>query len=466
VCNFKLYPDCIYSWVAGFSYTGGCGVTTNIDDIPGLPENIHCSGANLSFTYIATGECSSDECTSTFVVFPDDIPPTLVVSGGGDLGCDPVLPTCDDIEWMAIDNCPIEPIVTCTPGDIVIDGINAMQEFTIVATDACGLTDIEIVTFTWTVSCDAFCTLTQGFYGNAGGTYCDGRTTSQLLTDLLAIGPLTIGGASGSITVNPGEISCVYLRLPGGGTSNPIVGANMLCTLPASMVKKDGTINNSLIAQTLTMALNLRLDDELGGMELETNYFYTMASTECNEESAQPVPGTEQVYSLLATVMDALGSDRTIDHLFSLANSALNGDAVGVPLGDISNVLGMMNSALDECKFIYFCDAPCIIPVYQSNEVLFEPQPATTDKITLSILPNPFKDQTEIRFTLPEDSRVSLEVYNLYGARIATVFEGVAKAGFDYTYMFNPVGNNSEQVFLVVLRTNSGIITRRIINTY
>ncbi|HPE99012.1 MAG TPA: hypothetical protein PKX04_13710, partial [Chitinophagales bacterium] len=57
------------SWVAGFSFTGGCDATTNIGSIPALPANTNCDGVNLSFTYTVTDICGANEsCTSTFVV--------------------------------------------------------------------------------------------------------------------------------------------------------------------------------------------------------------------------------------------------------------------------------------------------------------------------------------------------------------------------------------------------------------
>jgi hypothetical protein len=57
------------AWIAGFSFSGGCGTTDNIVDVPELPANL-CAGVNLSFTYTASDECTDDECTSTFVVAP------------------------------------------------------------------------------------------------------------------------------------------------------------------------------------------------------------------------------------------------------------------------------------------------------------------------------------------------------------------------------------------------------------
>jgi hypothetical protein len=57
------------AWIAGFTFSGGCGTTDNIVDVPELPTDL-CAGVNLSFTYTASDECTDDECTSTFVVAP------------------------------------------------------------------------------------------------------------------------------------------------------------------------------------------------------------------------------------------------------------------------------------------------------------------------------------------------------------------------------------------------------------
>ena len=60
------------TWVAGFSVEGGCSPTSNIADIPKLPADFACAGANLSFTLTANngaGYCvAKAECSSTFKV--------------------------------------------------------------------------------------------------------------------------------------------------------------------------------------------------------------------------------------------------------------------------------------------------------------------------------------------------------------------------------------------------------------
>jgi len=50
------------------------------------------------------------------------------------------------------------------------------------------------------------------------------------------------------------------------------------------------------------------------------------------------------------------------------------------------------------------------------------------DETILKAYPNPFADILTIEFSLPEDSRAKLEIFNLTGQRIAELFEGDVKA--------------------------------------
>ncbi len=51
--------------------------------------------------------------------------------------------------------------------------------------------------------------------------------------------------------------------------------------------------------------------------------------------------------------------------------------------------------------------------------------------------PNPFNPTTEIRFTVDKTAHAVLEVYNILGQRVATLFDGVANAGTLYTMNLN-----------------------------
>jgi hypothetical protein len=44
--------------------------------------------------------------------------------------------------------------------------------------------------------------------------------------------------------------------------------------------------------------------------------------------------------------------------------------------------------------------------------------------------PNPFNPSTKIKFGLPDDANVTLEVYNVVGEKIATLVNGYLKKGY------------------------------------
>lgn len=75
--------------------------------------------------------------------------------------------------------------------------------------------------------------------------------------------------------------------------------------------------------------------------------------------------------------------------------------------------------------------------------------------------PNPFNPVTHIYFSLPEQDKVTLEVYSISGQRVATLVNGVLDAG-DHSATFDASGLASG-IYLYHLNTgNQGSITRRL----
>ena len=54
--------------------------------------------------------------------------------------------------------------------------------------------------------------------------------------------------------------------------------------------------------------------------------------------------------------------------------------------------------------------------------------------------PNPFNPTTTLQFTVPNDGRATLKVYNAIGQEVATLFDGVASAGEYHQATFDGSG--------------------------
>jgi len=51
--------------------------------------------------------------------------------------------------------------------------------------------------------------------------------------------------------------------------------------------------------------------------------------------------------------------------------------------------------------------------------------------------PNPFNPSTNIAFSVPENGRVALKVFNIIGQEVAVLFDGIAEAGKLYQQSFD-----------------------------
>jgi len=108
----------------------------------------------------------------------------------------------------------------------------------------------------------------------------------------------------------------------------------------------------------ITLGLNLRLSDDLTGMEMTTNILTTSATTGCGQYGeGDPVANTWEYFQIPTDVfqylVDHYADPPTIGDLYQLGNDAL-GNALGEGhpgLDDIANAVDMINNGFDECRF-------------------------------------------------------------------------------------------------------------------
>ena len=171
-----------------------------------------------------------------------------------------------------------------------------------------------------------YCTFTQGFYGNAGGKF-DGLTTTEIISNALQQGPIVIGQAGNSLTLN--TATCILTVLPGGGPvaalPNGDIVVNATCDPAPIATKQNGTIRNVLATQTITLTINTRYDGGLSSLGLANVCF-----------------------DIAPAVLAALPATPTIGDLLNYANAVLAGTDPQNQSAVNAAVSGI-NEVFDEC---------------------------------------------------------------------------------------------------------------------
>ncbi|MBN1446660.1 MAG: hypothetical protein JXA28_01915, partial [Bacteroidetes bacterium] len=451
---------------------------TTIDGTPpvftSVPANstIACTETPVFGTPVATDNCGTVTVTQvgSDVMTPGNCPQEYTVTR----------------TWKAVDGCGNEsaavsqtitvaddeaPIITAAPEDTVAcleaivftdptysDNCDPVPTLVVVGTDTTYIAGVYHHTRTWkavdacgnesqTVSqtivelCNQFETLTQGFYGNNGGKYCGtGQGTPTLVDSLLALGNgLTVGVVGyGSLTIDAGKGSCLIANLPGGGpaaalSNDYVYNANNCNIVPGGLPMKKGRFRNILLSQTITFALNLRLDSILGTQMFlpppSTPWMRTAASIHvngiCGDGDDMP-DTTYQFFYFPPNVLSALGSNGfnvTPLDLLDMANDALGGTTIpGVSLNDIAAALDAINKGFDEARFLAGFFA---VPPPKDARIDLRPDGYALHQNH----PNPFNPVTTITYTLPERSTVYLAVYNSMGEEISVLVNEEVPAG-------------------------------------
>jgi hypothetical protein len=356
--------------------------------------------------------------------------------------------------------------------------------------------------------CTGICTYTQGKYGNQGSSSaCDltgSIATSQMVANLLAIGDLEIGAGSNKMIFKAGDNWIIDNILPGGGGSGVLTGTcipsvNYSCLNP--YLSKQGRLKNTLLAQTITLGLNMRIGSPapLGGVILTPGqYVVTQQRLDCPQGSGtvQMVctptydPTTGEFTGYVMTVnpygyltfdagvlcyMSQNGYPMTIAGLYALANDALGqvktfpatvncgGTSYTITLTSIAGEVDRVNNGFDECKAyvgtlpnMFTC--PTTPPAMPSKS-----QPAATEgPVKVEVMPNPFTAMTNITFTSEINTTATVEIFDMQGKLVKKLFSGAIEGGTTNTVKFVSESSNP-QLYMCVVRTEQGSVVKRIV---
>ena len=350
-----------------------------------------------------------------------------------------------------------------------------------------GCTATDQVVVTTQICIKALCTYTQGYYGNFGGMSCapngeigfDKYTTLELIERALASygGTMTIGSLGNTVLITNTltDRNAIIDVLPGGGSSYVLSGSYSISALPSSYLSKKGTVNNTLLAQTITLGLNIGVNGALGDFVLQDGVLVTAAAEggcgsdipkvrTCNYDingNLTSVTNDYQYYSIDANVLAAIEGDKTVEGLFDLANKALGGgNTNGVSLTSIAEVVDKINNAFDGCRIFIGYD----VPKCPTTINTIEPVDISTSKASFDAYPVPFKDQLTIRYKFDYVSDVKIDVLNSQGVSVLSKMDNNSYMNKEVTLNLNSHVDRSE-VYVVKVTTNRGSSIKKVISS-
>jgi hypothetical protein len=336
-------------------------------------------------------------------------------------------------------------------------------DWTVKDANECSVPGSEDVGF---VPCEkALCTYTQGYYGNAGGMSCaEGTpyTTTALITKALGHYGGTMVVGYGSNTVSISTPSCIMAVLPGGGGSYGLSEAANICSLPASYLKK-GKVNNTLLAQTITLGLNIGINSALGNFELKVGTLAIAVPDggcgadiaklrSCSAEGYAPTINEYKYYTVPAVV--GLLPTPTVQGLYDMANKALGREILpaGVTLSNLASAVDLINNAFDGCRISMGYDQ---VPLLCDTS---DPEGFVTFSIPI------VNNQLTIKYKFAYDSDVTIDVFDAAGNKVYSKTD--TNSYLDKEVVLNHNFNTGTQkVYIVRVTTKLGHSEQKVVSS-
>lgn len=269
---------------------------------------------------------------------------------------------------------------------------------------------------------NAISSINQNFVdGNSAGSFllapginvCDGQNTNCVRADDVA-GLLAQGQLLGSCTN-----TC--------RASNPYVSPPPVCVDVVVDLTTDsfgGETSWQLVDVTDNVVIDERINGDLGNNE-------TTSSTYCVDD--------EHCYEF--RLADSFGDGFCCNFGSGAYTISFDG-AVVASSGPGNNVFtsGSRIEAFGSCG---------------SNKASEAASIAEVSGLSISAYPNPSNGLARIKFSVPQEAHVSLEVFGMNGQKVASLFEGTARAGYINVVEFNGSGLGNG-VYIYRMTTSAG----------
>jgi hypothetical protein len=296
--------------------------------------------------------------------------------------------------------------------------------WTVSITDANGCTASANVTLVL-LSCEGFTTVTQGGYGakcagNNWGCYLVNNFASKFPTGL------TIG--SGSRFIKLTSAAAVQAFLPSGTTPRALNAGTL--TNPTTK-----TYSNVLAGQTVALTLSLKFD---------TNPSFSPSSTSLG--------------SLVVSTGTFAG--KTVNELLSIANTILGGGSSPYTATQINDAIDAVNRNYDNGTVnLGYLACPCTT---SGGSKMAYANSNNTLETSAVLYPNPVNERSYFDFTINYDSNVKVELYNMNGQLVGTIYTNEAKADNNYSVTIEGA-TLSSGMYLLKLSTDREVINKTLV---
>ena len=257
--------------------------------------------------------------------------------------------------------------------------------YSVTVTDANGCSVVANVTIT-ILPCQGFTTVTMGGYG----AKCSGGNWGCYLQSNFASkfpNGLTVG--SGTRFLKFTTANAIQAFLPSGTTARALNAGTM--TNPTTR-----TYNNVLAGQTVALTLSVAFD---------SNPNFSTSST--------------QLSSLI--VGSGIFAGKSVAELLVIANTILGGGASPYTAAQINDALDRINRNYDNGTVnlgYLMCSCSSEFKSIAGNTSV---KSFVSD---IAVYPNPIKGNSTLEITLGYDSKVTVELYNINGQLVGSVFNG------------------------------------------
>lgn len=301
-----------------------------------------------------------------------------------------------------------------------------------------------------------YCTYTEAYWSNASATDCAGITPTNKLPSLLTF-PLINGSGARTITFGTADVNCLMSKLPAGNELGALSIGNYTCpTLNyTNNLASNGKLRNSLLGKEVALALSVRNHPSLGALILEGENMITYQASAC--VNGEMVPGTMQVFTIPSSVLNYLGSANTVNDLLLLANQSLGGElpANAPTMQSISDAVNAILNGFDHCRILYGFNSV-------GNSARNAQNNAVSQAISLDIYPNPTSGQTTISFPVFKNQLGRLELYDLKGSLLATLYESKVTDDGHYSLQINASAYGSG-VFMVRYASGDQVSVKKLV---